>query len=100
MILLTADTVGESVGLLRLDGSLGYRPWRGFINVVDARLAAYAVPVKMAIEAFSLDEAIGARWYPVPTGRYLQGCLSADGVRCVLVNGHPRLVATSLPTTE
>lgn len=100
MILLTDDTVGESVGLLRIDGSLGYRPWRGFIDVADARLSAFAVPVKMAIEAFTLDNAIGARFFPVPTGRFLQGCLCADGVRCVLVSGRPRLVSTSLPATD
>ena len=43
----------------------------------------------MAIAAFSFDEMIGARWYPVPPGRYLQGSLTADGVPCVSVNGQP-----------
>lgn len=96
MIQLTDRTSGETVGLVRRDGSLGYRLWCGFIDVHEARLLPHAVPVKMVIVAFALSDEPGARWTALPDDRFLQGCLTAEGVRCVLVNGLPRLVSTRL----
>lgn len=96
MIQLTDCTKGETVGLLRNDGSLGYRRWSGFIDVKQARLLVHAVPVKMAIEAFTLNDEPGARWIALPRRYFLQGSLTTEGVRCVLVDGYPRLVSTGL----
>lgn len=93
---LSERTPGETVGLLRRDGTLSYRAWCGFIDVHDARLIAGAIPVKMAIAAFALSDEPGARWTALPSNRFLQGCLTADGVRCVLRDGRPRMVSTQL----
>lgn len=98
LILLTPETRGETVGVLRKDGSVGYVAWRGFIARSAALLAQRqtgAVPVKLAIDAFSLeDDATGpaATWRSVAEGYHLQGCLMCDGVRCVLVDGSPRIL--------
>ena len=95
-IQLSERTRGETVGLLRRDGTLSYRAWCGFIDVHDARLIAGAIPVKMVIAAFALSDEPGARWTALPSNRFLQGCLTADGVRCVLRDGRHRMVSTQL----
>ena len=91
---LAAQTRGEVVGVLRRDGSLGCRSWCGFIDVRRARRLSGAVPVKLAIVAYAFSDGPGRSWVAVPDARFLQGCLTADGVRCVLVEGHPRVVAS------
>ncbi len=92
-VVLGEETTREVVGVRRKDGSFDYKTWRGFIDVERAREMPGAIPVKLQIEAFAADEGgPPLEWIEVPPGRYLQGCLTADGVRCVLLRGFPRLV--------
>lgn len=100
-ILLGEHTTGESVAVRRKDGTFAFLTWRGFIDRGQARHAPGAIPVKLAIEAFTVEEDLPApEWVQVPTGWYVQGSLTADGVRCVLFRGCPRLVRASSATSN
>lgn len=95
-IVVGEGTTGEVVGVRRKDGTFDYKSWRGFIDMERAREMPGAIPVKLEIEAFAADEeGPPLRWIEVPPGRLVQGCLTGDGVRCVLLRGFPRLVRPS-----
>jgi hypothetical protein len=47
----------------------------------------------LAVEAFTLAEVPGGKWYRLPAGHYLQGCLVGHVVWCVDAGGgRPRMV--------
>lgn len=93
-ILLDRERSGEGVGILRRDGEVGYFTWLGFIELDEAVLLEGAVPVKLAVVAYSLRDYMPADWVDLDkkTGEMIQGCFVGTGVYAVVKEGVPRIV--------
>jgi len=81
VIELHAHTRGETVGVLRRDGSYDYRPWLGFVDRNQARELGKPVKLQVARVGFQAD--IHIEWRDVANGRHVQGCLTPAGVYAV-----------------
>jgi len=81
LIELHPNTRGETVGVLRRDGSYDYRPWLGFIDRKQAR--RLGKPVKLQITRVGYQADVHIDWRDVAKGRHVQGCLTAAGVYAV-----------------
>jgi hypothetical protein len=81
LIELYAATRGETIGVLRRDGSYEYRPWLGFVERDRAR--GLGSPVKLQVSRVGYVGRAGVDWRDVPQGRHVQGCLTLDGVYAV-----------------
>jgi hypothetical protein len=74
-IFLDDATEGETVGVLRRDGSVRQVRWLGFINRQDARRSR-GRPVKLVISRVDCED--------LAPGQYVQGCLTDAGVYAVV----------------
>ena len=72
---------GETVGVLRRDGSYDYRTWLGFIDRVEAR--KLGKPVKLQVARVGYQDEVHIDWRDVAKGRHVQGCLTPDGAYAV-----------------
>ncbi len=81
LIELHASTRGETIGVMRRDGSYEYRQWLGFIDRLEAR--KIGKPVKLQVSRVGYEGEIHIDWRDVASGRHVQGCLTAQGVYAV-----------------
>lgn len=81
LIELHAHTRGETVGVLRRDGSYEYRPWLGFVDRRQATQLGHPVKLQVARVGYQGDFHID--WRDVAPGRHVQGCLTPGGVYAV-----------------
>ncbi len=81
LIELHANTRGETVGVLRRDGSYEYRPWLGFVDRAGARRLGR--PVKLQVARVGHQGDFHIDWRDLPKGRHVQGCLTGQGVYAV-----------------
>lgn len=93
-IILGNEFSGEAVGILRRNGEFGYFTWLGFIERVDAIRWEGAVPVKIEIAAYSLNDDMPASWVNLDrkNGEMVHGCYVGHGVFGVTEDGVPRIV--------
>ncbi len=83
LIVLEQNTgKGETVGVLRRDGSYDYRRWLGFIDRSQAR--SLGKPVKLQIARVGHQGEFHIEWRDVAKGRHVQGCLTSKGVYAVV----------------
>lgn len=80
---LHPDTKGESIGVLLSNGDCRYYPWLGFIDREHALRLDRARPVKLVARRYRDERTVGESWIDVPEGRYVQGCLTSEGVYAV-----------------
>ncbi len=81
LIELHPNTRGETVGVLRRDGTYEYRQWLGFVNREQA--LTLGKPVKLQISKVGKQSDFHTDWRDIPRGRHIQGCLTRDGVYAV-----------------
>ncbi len=81
LIELHDNTLGETVGILRRDGTYEYRSWLGFVDRNQARHLGSPVKLQVARVGYLGDTHIS--WRDVSRGRHVQGCLTAAGVYAV-----------------
>lgn len=81
LIELYDNTSGETVGVLRRDGSYEYKPWLGFVS--RERAISIGRPVKLHIARVGQQQDRRLVWKDVPAGRHVQGCLTARGAYAV-----------------
>ncbi len=81
LIELYPNTRGETVGILRRDGSYEYRPWLGFVERERASSLGKPVKLQVARVGHLLDSRV--EWRDVPRGRHVQGCLTVQGAYAV-----------------
>lgn len=81
LIELYANTQGETVGVLRKDGSYEYRPWLGFVDREHALQSGK--PVKLLVARVGQQGDTRVVWKDIPKGRHLQGCLTSRGAYAV-----------------
>jgi hypothetical protein len=87
LIELHPNTRGETVGVLRRDGTYDYRPWLGFIDRARAlqlsESAEAARSVKLQVARVGSQGPLHVDWRDVPKGRHVQGCLTRKGAYAV-----------------
>lgn len=88
-IILGESTEDKTVGVLRKDGSYGYLPWLGFIELDTAR--GRGKPVRLEVIRVTSGDGFGD-WQALEAGEYAQGCLVTQGVYGVLAGGKPRVI--------
>lgn len=81
LIELYDKTGGETVGVLRRDGSYEYRPWLGFVS--RERAIGLGRPVKLQVARVGQQQQSRVVWKDVPQGRHVQGCLTPRGAYAV-----------------
>ena len=81
LIELYDNTHGETVGILRKDGSYEYRPWLGFVS--RERALKMGRPVKLQVARVGQQGDARIVWKDVPQGRHVQGCLTHQGAYAV-----------------
>ncbi len=81
LIELYANTKGETVGILRKDGTYEYRPWLGFVD--RSRAIGLGKPVKLQVARVGQQMETRVAWQEVPRGRHVQGCLTRHGAYAV-----------------
>ena len=81
VIELYANTHGETVGVLKRDGSYQYFPWLGFVD--RAQAIQLGRPVKLQVARVGQQGESRVAWKDVPPGRHVQGCLTARGAYAV-----------------
>ncbi len=81
LIELYPNTRGETIGVLRRDGSYAYRPWLGFVD--RARAPRMGKPVKLQVARVGQMKDTHVDWRDVPRGRHVQGCLTREGAYAV-----------------
>ena len=81
LIELYDNTHGETIGVLRRDGSYEYRPWLGFVQ--RERALALGRPVKLQVARVGQQGETQVVWRDIPIGRHVQGCLTQRGVYAV-----------------
>lgn len=89
---------GDQIGVFLRDGSCRYYPWKGFIEVEDAKILKKrgARPVKLEVAAYSeRDLDIGCHWVDLTESQAIQGCWFLESVFGVMANGSPRVVPRS-----
>lgn len=91
-IVLEEGQVGESVGVRRKDGSYGYLPWRGFIDLPVARALPGAKPAKLLASRVGTGREWALEWQVLAPGQHVQGCVFQGKAYAVLEEGHCRLV--------
>ena len=77
LIELYDNTQGETIGILRRDGSYEYRPWLGFLTREQA--IARGRPVKLQVARVGQQGDRQVVWKDIPAGRHVQGCLTGRG---------------------
>ena len=82
LIELRECTTGETVGLLRKDGTYSYHSWLGFIH--RSKASRLGKPVKLKIDRIGSDDLSSIKWRDVPTDKHVQGCLTENGVFAVI----------------
>ena len=81
LIELHASTRGETIGVLRRDGTYEFRQWLGF---VERDKAVYlGRPVKLQVSRVGFIGDTQVSWREVPKGRHVQGCLTQQGAYAV-----------------
>ena len=73
---------GETIGVLRKDGTYTYVRWLGFISKNDA-VASGGRPVKLQVSRIGRKDGWHTRWRDVEPGRHVKGCLTPGGVFAV-----------------
>ena len=81
LIELYDTTKGETIGILRRDGSYEYRPWLGFVTREQA--IARGRPVKLQVARVGQQGESRVVWKDIPAGRHVQGCLTSLGAYAV-----------------
>ena len=81
LIELYGSTRGETIGVLRRDGSYDYRRWLGFIDRDGAQRLGR--PVKLQAARIGRQGEAHVDWRDIPRGRHVQGCLTREGVYAV-----------------
>ncbi len=88
---LTSAEQGATVGVLRRDGKIDYRPWLGLIKRADAKRST-GRPVKLLISRVD--------GYDLANGEYVQGCLSACGGVYAVIDSKVAVIKGSKPGTS
>ena len=81
LIELYPQTRGETIGVLRRDGSYEYCQWLGFVN--RERAIQLGRPVKLLVARVGHQGDSRLTWKDIPKGRHIQGCLTAQGAYAV-----------------
>ena len=82
LIELHHSTQGETVGLLRKDGTYGYFPWLGFL--LREKAFNLGKPVKLEIARIGWERLSSVEWRDIPKGKHVQGCLTERGAYAVI----------------
>ncbi len=77
LIELYSGTRGETIGVLRRDGSYEYCQWLGFID--RQRAINSGRPVKLLVARVGHQGDTCVSWKDIPKGRHIQGCLTSEG---------------------
>lgn len=93
-IVLDHEETGEVVGVLKRTGEVTYVRWKGFVERCDALAMNRALPVKLDVAAYSMNDSMPAAWIELEcgSGEMIQGCYVGDGVYAVCDNGVPSIV--------
>lgn len=92
---------GDTIGVLITSGEYLYYPWRGFIERDAALSLDGAVPVKLYATAYCAEgDGLILGWIDLKPGEAIQGCWHDGTVRCVTVNGVPRVIARTAPDLD
>ena len=78
-------TTGETVGVLKRDGSYTYVPWLGFIERSKAK--SCGKPVKLLIARVGRKDSWNTIWEDIAEGRHVQGCITSNGAFAVIDHG-------------
>ena len=81
LIELYPNTQGETIGILRKDGTYQYQRWLGFID--RERAMTLGKPVKLEAARVGHQGEIHVTWRDIPKGRHVQGCLTHEGAYAV-----------------
>jgi len=81
LIELHPNTKGQSIGVLRRDGTYQYFAWLGFVDRAQARKIGQ--PIKLEVSRVGQQCASYIAWRDVSRGRHVQGCLTKTGVYAV-----------------
>jgi len=83
---LTKHNIGKQVGVFTKAGDIKMMRWLGFISVAKARALhneKAAKSVRLNVNQYS-NEDTAVRFIDIPTDTFVQGCLTQDGVYCVI----------------
>lgn len=89
VITLGAEGDGETVTIHTRTG-VTRRPWLGFISPWVAKRLPGAIPVRLAVVAYTTREF--QPWQNLTPGDYVLGCLIDSGAFGIVEDGHPRIV--------
>ena len=81
LIELYPGTEGETIGVLRRDGTYEDRRWLGFID--RERAMTLGRPVKLEAARIGHQGDVHVTWRDIPKGRHVQGCLTREGAYAV-----------------
>jgi hypothetical protein len=73
----------EKIGVYLRDSTVRYVLWLGFIDVTAAKLIENAKPVRLEVDLWTPLEC-PTDWEPVPSDKFVQGCLTSEGVYTVI----------------
>ena len=85
----------EPAGVVMRNGETRYIRWLGFMDLEEAKRLkdlGQARPVKLRVEAYSMNELIFGPWTYLKEGEFIQGALVYAGVYAVTVEGVPRVI--------
>ena len=63
-IRLYQETHGQTIGVLRHDGSYGYKSWRGFMSRAEAAESG-GKPVKLQVARIGYQDGFDTKWHEV-----------------------------------
>lgn len=66
--------------------------WLGYIDLCDTRNISDAKPVKLLVKAYSVSVSPFPKWINLKDGQCIQGCLTVNGVYCVVEGGSPKVI--------
>ena len=82
-IILRPDSKGEWAFVLLKNGEFRSVPWCGLISKQAAK-KMQARPVKIRALRWGYDLGHSIEWQEIPDGKFLQGCLTGEGVYAVV----------------
>lgn len=86
------NSPGDNVPILDRDGERYYVRWLGFIDANVAKQLPGAKPVRLDIEAYSIETSPVLSWTHLQKGETVQGCLLLNGVYGITHSVLPRVL--------
>ena len=91
LIVLEDETHGQTIGLVRRDGSTGFVKWLGFADLEYAKSLKGARPVKLVVARIGVKDGFNTLWTDLNPEQFVQGCLVDTGVFAI-VNSTIRVI--------